>query len=473
MHVLFDNGIPADTIQFSHQHTGCTYVGINVYNDLNSNCTWDLGEPNIQGGIQIEVDSAGIKVDTLYLIGSELGKYKGNTTYTYRLMSLPLGTTATCPANGTITKTMPPNVSSTSVDFGVQCSSTTQFDLGVVMKAFYRAVDTSYISVHPFNNACSPYSNSTVTLNVSNKYNIAYVSNSSSTTINGNIVTWTVNNLSLNMTGSYQGLLVGLTPAVNLSPGDTVCSSVSIMPTSGDVLPGNNFISSCDTVRLAWDPNEKEVFPQGMISAGTKLDYTIHFENLGNDTAFNIHVLDTLSPNLDINSFRMTMSSHRVVSSVLDGPNNSKILKFDFPNIMLADSTHKEANKGFVKFSINAKQQLLPGTQITNRAGIYFDINPVVMTNEVMNWLPVSVHEVANSKNFSVYPNPTTGELSIRTDAKLYQSAKLINNLGQIVVEQQISKELTTIDLKSLSTGIYFIHLSGTNGTAVEKVQKQ
>lgn len=132
---------------------------------------------------------------------------------------------------------------------------------------------------------------------------------------------------------------------------------------------------------------------------GTQLDYTINFENLGNDTAFNIHIMDTLSDNVDPNSFVMTASSHRASSSLLTGTNGKRIIRFEFPDINLADSSHKESNKGFVKFNINAKTGLAPLTQIENRAGIYFDINPVVMTNTALNWIKgVGIDDVSNSK---------------------------------------------------------------------------
>ena len=79
---------------------------------------------------------------------------------------------------------------------------------------------------------------------------------------------------------------------------------------------GNPFRAiSCREVTSSFDPNAKDVVPRGigpehLIEPEWPLDYTIHFQNTGNDTAFTVVLRDTLSPLLDLGSLRIQGGSH-------------------------------------------------------------------------------------------------------------------------------------------------------------------
>lgn len=75
----------------------------------------------------------------------------------------------------------------------------------------------------------------------------------------------------------------------------------------------------------------------------------------------------------------------------------------------------------------------------------------------------------------SVYPNPSTEEVFIQTQASpdAPQQARLFNAAGQLVLEQFLSSNVTSIDVQSLPTGLYFLHLVGAAGTQVEQIIKQ
>ncbi|MCK6692401.1 MAG: T9SS type A sorting domain-containing protein, partial [Thermoanaerobaculia bacterium] len=144
----------------------------------------------------------------------------------------------------------------------------------------------------------------------------------------------------------------------------------------------------CHPIIGSWDPNDKQTFPRGLDTAlhlirnNTELEYLIRFQNTGTDTAFSVIIRDTLSPFLDPASARPGASSHPYQFEVVAG----KVLKFTFDPIMLPDSNVNEAaSHGFVQFSL--RQPSGPanpaGTVIENRAAIYFDYNPPVITNMV------------------------------------------------------------------------------------------
>ena len=214
--------------------------------------------------------------------------------------------------------------------------------------------------------------------------------------------------------------------------------------------------------------------PEGTITTGTRLQYTIGFENTGNDTAFNISVYDTLSDNVDVKSLKFVAATNYVTTSVthLNGQN---ILKFDFPHINLLNSSHHNLCDGMVVFTINTKTGLPNGTTIFNRAGIYFDDNPVVMTNTVENiiGLPSTQAALAPSlSKVSVYPNPANNEVTISADNTQFSAATFTNVLGQQVLAPTLNAQSTKVNISSLPAGIYYITLSGEGGVKVVEFEK-
>lgn len=167
----------------------------------------------------------------------------------------------------------------------------------------------------------------------------------------------------------------------------------------------------------AYDPNDKLVQPargegKNYTLFGEQLEYTIRFQNTGNDTAFLVVLRDTLDPSLDWNTFRPFSASHPY-EFVLD--ERTGALAFTFRDINLPDSTANEsASHGFVSYTISARPGLAENTPVANRAGIYFDSNPPILTNTTENTMvsqlpgTTSVQEPSGleSLEVKVYPNP-------------------------------------------------------------------
>jgi len=172
------------------------------------------------------------------------------------------------------------------------------------------------------------------------------------------------------------------------SIGDTLTSILTVHELDGN----NNIIySNTDTLAqvlvCAYDPNDKSVTPKGFgpegyITQDQSLAYLIRFQNTGNDTAFIVLIKDTLDANLDWSTLQLIASSHPVqISLEQDGE-----MVFKFVKIMLPDSNVNElASHGFVFFTINPKTGILANTEIYNTGHIYFDNNPAVVTNTVLN----------------------------------------------------------------------------------------
>lgn len=176
----------------------------------------------------------------------------------------------------------------------------------------------------------------------------------------------------------------------------------------------------------AFDPNDKNAFPQGYstpnyIEPNTSLTYHIRFQNTGTDTAFNIVVLDTLSELLDVSTFVPLTSSHPYELEILD----SNILKYSFNNIMLADSNINEAaSHGFFKFQIDQQLDVALGSLLENSAAIYFDFNEPVITNTYSHTIGVDFIELkllsgiddVSPVQMQISPNPVTETATIRIE---------------------------------------------------------
>jgi len=236
----------------------------------------------------------------------------------------------------------------------------------------------------------------------------------------------------------------------------------------------NNSGYEVDTVTSSFDPNFINVTPGGCIpTAATQLEYAIGFENTGNDTAHNIFVMDTLSESLDVSSLRVVSSSANMTFEKIRYGAQT-ILKFDFPNIMLPDSTHHNLCNGLLIYTVKTKAGLADLTNITNRAGIYFDDNEVVMTNSSSNTVncpvPTAIQDVALTTEVAVYPNPANSSLNIITNSA--GSFVITNDMGQMLQQGLITKNVMTTDISTLPAGLYFLTVKGENGNVVKKFVK-
>ena len=157
---------------------------------------------------------------------------------------------------------------------------------------------------------------------------------------------------------------------------------------AGDSNPGNNSETLCRTVTNSYDPNNKRVSPIGTTDSGfiqdpQPLNYTINFQNNGNDTAFNVTITDTLDTDLDPATVTVLDSSDAYSLSV-----NNRVLTFNFNNINLPDSgTNFSGSQGFIEFEVAPKSGATPGTKFTNYADITFDANPPIRTDTALNTL--------------------------------------------------------------------------------------
>lgn len=456
----------------SYQNNSWTlYIGLDcgrvygyVYNDCNANCYYFFNEPKIENAKLIHFDENGLRIDSVYT--DNTGFYSFNIRVG-EIFSIGLDTAFnmnpiySCTSSGFITDTIING--NHNFDFGFL--GPTNSDLIAQIGATQaRPGMPMYVKLRTINKSCTVINNVTANFQI----------NSQHVTIDS---VYTTQPSILNATeAEWSGLSVGLTQVFWLKLmvdstaqlGDSICLSFSVQP---DMMnPQNNQVEFCASVVNSSDPNSKEVVPlgvgaQGYVAPETNFTYTIHFQNLGNTTASNVSIVDTLDTDLDINSLNVISSSHPYHLILSNG-----ILRINFDNIYLPDSVNdfKESN-GSITFQIKAKANLMAGTQITNRAGIKFDFNDYILTNSTLNTIDIPTNTYANKpiNQISIFPNPSNGTFELSSEENLRQIF-IRDCTGRIVFEKQLRQKNIKFDLGYLKSGLYIVYLLDTKNNVLQ-----
>ncbi|GAB5554880.1 MAG: hypothetical protein Sapg2KO_44710 [Saprospiraceae bacterium] len=226
-----------------------------------------------------------------------------------------------------------------------------------------------------------------------------------------------------------------------------------------------------EIIRCAYDPNDKLVAPNqadSTISGNDLLTYTIRFQNTGNDTAFNIRILDTLNQYLDIGSVKPLGASHDYVMKIED-----RIITFDLKNIYLPDSTTDlTGSNGYVQFEVALKDDLSPGTEIKNSGAIYFDLNPPIYTNRTLSRIEIltDIRAITPQDFIQLFPNPAEDHINLRLNTSAKNTtliARLIDASGRLLDAQQIVHNQVRFKIEHFNAGIYFLQVQNSEGAMI------
>ncbi len=268
-----------------------------------------------------------------------------------------------------------------------------------------------------------------------------------------------------------------------LSLGDTLINHTKVYGAVNNELELLGDFVFTDLVLCAYDPNDKLVSPigigeEGEVLPGTPLDYTVRFQNTGNAPARNVSILDTIDLKLDMETFEVTNSSFKVQTVV-----RQNIVEFKFNDINLIDSlTNEPESHGFVSFSIEPLPGLPDPSVVENRAHIFFDFNPAIITNTTRTtYATPMVNFVNNLEEHQIiylFPNPSEDRIYFgakNNNAPLNLVSYEISNLsGQLLLRKRIQDEQSqyAIDIEDFNPGIYFLTLRSDQGQYISRFVK-
>lgn len=254
---------------------------------------------------------------------------------------------------------------------------------------------------------------------------------------------------------------------------------------------GEEIATSCMPIIDSYDPNDKQVIPAGVgasniVRDSDELEFQVRFQNTGTDTAYTVIIRDTLSTALDIASLQIGASSHYYTYTV-SGKNNP-IITWTFNNINLPAQKQDDAgSNGFVKFKIAQMPNNAKGTKIRNKAGIYFDFNSPIITNETNLTVGDLVSDLNNAADLATIfvcntkPQPTSSQagadqitvadslvLSANIAEKGTGSWKVVQGTGEFA---NANNPKTTVKKIGLGENIYEWSVNLCNTISASKVK--
>ncbi len=430
----------------------CGVVNGRVFVDNNSNCATNPGENNVPATV----------------VRLEPGPYFGNTNSSGQYsVQVPYGTyevfsehpvlDQSCPVVQVVQQAVNNNVH-------VPMEVGAQLDLQVTMSDGAARPGFEYQVAVQVNNLTADAAG-TVTMQLEHDALLGLVSATPApTTTAGNVLTWT--GAAFSFTNAFQSRTVQLRfqvpPDVGLL-GTDLLTAATVSTTSTDADLSNNTYLLQRTIAGAYDPNDKLAYTSSgntdvwQLGADEWIDYTIRFQNTGTDTAFNVVITDTLPPNLDPGSIIMGASSYTFTWELRD----QGTLKFYYPNILLPDSNINEPRShAFVGFRIRPRLPLLPGDEIENRANIFFDFNPPVITEPsvlVAEFSTAVQEQPQEQGQLRLIPNPTCDRLVVTSDVGTIEQVTILTPDGREVMRRSFRASTATLDVSSLNAGAYVL----------------
>lgn len=253
---------------------------------------------------------------------------------------------------------------------------------------------------------------------------------------------------------------------------DLLDFTTSITPMDRDVDFQDNIYNLQQRASNMADPNNKRALEGEQISidnAENFIHFIIHFQNKGTEEAMNIRVNDVLEDKLDVSTFEIVSFSHTATIEIA-----GKSIDFIFNNINLPiEENDPEGSKGFVVFKVRPIEGIVVGDIIRNRASIYFDTDPPILTNivEIEFIENLSISDF-NALQVQVYPNPVNTILHVDALSTI-SSIQIISVIGQEVLFVNPTSNTEIINLSELPSGSYFAKVTIKNASKVYKIIKR
>ena len=176
---------------------------------------------------------------------------------------------------------------------------------------------------------------------------------------------------------------------------------------------------------------------------------------------------------VDVNTTSLFDLDYRYSSESEGGTIHLQLIGED-GEVTLLNSTSLEATGDWQNWETKSTQVQIPGGRSHIR--MY-----VASKGFNLNWMEFSfvsdTEEMVQGDEFSIYPNPTTGQLFLNSELNTDARVRIINLLGQVSLDNILLKEndYLPLNISGLDKGVYFIELRNADSgqlIAIEKIQK-
>lgn len=294
-----------------------------------------------------------------------------------------------------------------------------------------------------------------------------------------NQLQWNLTNFPIFSTTAKFEVRVKLDPATPL--GALLQPRVRILPAQNadDIDWSDNEMMLPQTIVGSFDPNDKwvdrEQLPHPVAQEGEWLRYLVRFQNTGTAAAEIVELRDTLPAELDFSTFQPLTASHRYKLSF---PENG-VLNWRFENINLPDSaSNAPQSQGFIQFRIRTVPGLNAGDSIQNRAGIYFDFNPVVLTNyavtRVAEIVKTPIVHAPAPLALRILPNPFADRFWVEIPGNEVHSnqpmtLEIADLTGRILLRQSVAGNRFRLERDKLPAGLLLFWLRDSFGVVLAR----
>ena len=452
--------INADQL-LSIQEDDAALISGYAFNDVNGNCSLDIGEEGIAnceviltpGGLKTWTNSQGyysMRVPIgVYSITQNTPTYWDESSCFTNISNLLITSVNDILPNNNIS--MEPQL--VGVDLSIDASHT------ALRKGFQNQMIVSYN-----NEGTESYED---TINVAVTFPTEVIPLTADPAWDyqlGTTYYWTVFGLSLSEQST-----IHITDSSSIASivGDSLNFTASISEFSSELDNSDNTVTFNEEVKGAIDPNDLLVTPIGegsqhFINQSQRLKFRIRFQNVGNYPAQFVNISNLIDEYLDMNTLRIEATSHEASFEV-----NKRELSWFFADINLPDSSTNEAlSHGFVEYSILPDEASFNGYVINNQASIIFDYEAAIVTNRTFH----TVLSTAENSNISVIPipNPSTGDLFLHFTENLEVNAVDVYGLNGKLIEKgsfEKGKLGVHLKLKKQLLGMYIIRVYFIDGT--------
>ncbi|MCB0642119.1 MAG: T9SS type A sorting domain-containing protein [Phaeodactylibacter sp.] len=463
-----------DIVDKFYQHCGTTFdrskLNGLVYHDLNIDCdqSGEAGLPGVMASITGPTGS-------LFRISDANGEFRmlaDEGTYTVEVLP-PSAFWDVC--DGVQSHTFGSTQDSIYLDFGLQANMpcyepTVEISAPFLVRCFESSIHVKYC-----NSGTIPAEDVVVTVTLDEFLLVDAISQTPSSQ-NGLTYTFDIGTLGVFECGD---IVFDITVSCDAELGTEQCYAAEISPEPDCIQTLAAELEECQEIVGSFDPNDKRAYPfqEGddyTVGPNETMRYQVRFQNTGTFTAFNVVVLDTISPLLDLSTFRMGTASHDYEVSIVD----ERTLRVAFPDINLPDSTSNEpASHGFFTYYIDQMPDLPDGALFTNTAGIYFDFNDPVITNTTRHTVDYGVVSAPRldlqQLQLSVAPNPVEDLLRVSIEGLSTTSGRYdIHTIdGRRLRSGQFAAASFEVSVGTLPPGLYFLQVTDDVGNrGVEKV---